>query len=224
MSAPKKAADTQGRILGTCVAPLFPPRGPVRTLIYGEAPGPRGADKSGFPFFGDKSGALLWGALVESGRATLHTTTGARPRAVAEPAELVTFDGSALARLGVVPRLAGVALSNAYPVCPTDDRVSFRAPTRRELASPENLARVAAELAEARRRGLEQVVTLGRTADWLVGTKLGARDDPTLRYATLVHPSPLGLMTLLARRRDGTRMAELRGEWKAELVRLLEGV
>ena len=42
--------------------------------------------------------------------------------------------------------LQGAALSNAYPVCPTRDGQSFRAPTDRELRSPGNLARLRGEL------------------------------------------------------------------------------
>ena len=48
---PKRSASPKGRILGTPVPALFPAKGPVGALIYGEAPGPNGADKSGIPFW-----------------------------------------------------------------------------------------------------------------------------------------------------------------------------
>ena len=52
------------RIVGEPVPPCFPEAGHVRVLCIGEAPGPRGADKSGVPFFGDRAGAPLYRALV----------------------------------------------------------------------------------------------------------------------------------------------------------------
>ena len=42
-----------GRILSSPVPMLLPYEGPVHVLIMGEAPGPRGADKSGVPFLGE---------------------------------------------------------------------------------------------------------------------------------------------------------------------------
>jgi hypothetical protein len=216
------------RIRGTRVKPLFPRSGAVDAIIYGEAPGPRGADKSGIPFFGDRSGRLVWGALIEAERCELvvpitsaGTRVSERSGADADVAELLELDGATLRTRRVTPLLSGVAVSNAFPVCPTDNGVTFRAPGRREMGSEGNLARVQRELAVARRRGLRTVVTLGRNADWLLGTKLGLREDPSIRYATLVHPSPLGLMSLLARQGKGMRMAALEREWVRELVRAL---
>jgi len=53
-----------GRILGTPVPMLMPLDGPVHVLLVGEAPGPRGADKSGVPFLGDAAGKVLYDVLV----------------------------------------------------------------------------------------------------------------------------------------------------------------
>ena len=53
VSRAKRSASPNGRILGTRVPARFPTKGPVSVLIFGEAPGPNGADKSGIPFFGD---------------------------------------------------------------------------------------------------------------------------------------------------------------------------
>jgi hypothetical protein len=216
------------RIRGTRVKPLFPKSGAVDAIVYGEAPGPRGADKSGIPFFGDRSGRLVWGALIDAGRcelvvpiASARTPVPKGDGSEADVTELLELDGATLRKRRITPVLTGVALSNAFPVCPTDNGLTFRAPGRREMGSDDNLERVQHEVALARRRGLRSVVTLGRNADWLLGTKLGLRDDPTIRYATLVHPSPLGLMALIARHGKGVRMATLEREWVRELVGLL---
>ena len=72
------------------------------------------------------------------------------------------------------------------------------------MSSAENVRRVRAELAKARRRGLHTVIVLGRTADWLLGTHLGLRDDPTIAYHQITHPSPLGLMGMAKRAGKGT--------------------
>ena len=222
-------AITPPRIRGTRVKPYFPPSGAVDVIIYGEAPGPRGADKSGIPFFGDRSGRLVWGALIEAGRCDLivpvtsaGTKTPVGPEGDVDVEHLLALDGATLRRRRITPVLRGVALSNAFPVCPTDDGRSFRAPTRREMASEANLRRVQRELELARRRELHTVVTFGRTADWLIGTKLGLRDDPSLRYASFIHPSPLGLMTWVPRYGKGVRMATLEREWVREVVEVLK--
>jgi hypothetical protein len=216
------------RIRGTRVKALFPKSGAVDAIIYGEAPGPRGADKSGVPFFGDRSGRLVWRALIEAGLCELviPVSSAATPLPQSTSAEdgvaaLLELDGAMLRKRQITPILRGVAVSNAFAVCPTDDGMKFRAPSRREMGREDNLGRVQREVALARRRGLRTVVTLGRNADWLLGTKLALCDDPSIRYATLVHPSPLGLMTLLARHGKGVRMATLEREWIAELVRVL---
>ena len=60
-----------GRILGTPVSMLAPADGPVQVLIMGEAPGPRGADKSGVPFLGDAAGRMLYDVLARMGAVTL---------------------------------------------------------------------------------------------------------------------------------------------------------
>jgi uracil-DNA glycosylase len=41
----------------------------VRVLLLGEAPGPRGADQSGIPFWGDRAGVLVYRALERAGLA-----------------------------------------------------------------------------------------------------------------------------------------------------------
>src|SRR6185503_9320346 len=178
LAKPKRSASPKGRILGTRVPALFPAKGSVGALIYGDAPGPNGADKSGIPFFGDRAGRPLYDALEAEGRCRFT-----------RPIDDIRWDGAALRAARVRPIVTDVALSNAYPVCPTDDGEHFRAPSKVEMSSPENVKRVRAEIAKARKRGLHTVIVLGRTADWLLGTHLGLRDDASIAYHRITHPS-----------------------------------
>jgi uracil-DNA glycosylase len=196
------ASAESPRILGTHVGAVFPKRGAVTALIYGEAPGPRGADKSGIPFFGDKSGILVYRTLIETGRCTLNADI-----------DEVRWDGQWLKANGVRPTFIETALSNAFPVCPTDDGHSFRAPNKKELGSEENVTRVEKEIARAKKRGLRAIVVLGRHADWLLGVKLGLREQTDIAYSQISHPSPLGLMWLKRQRGGTTRMKDLEQEW-----------
>jgi len=206
----QKSASSSGRILGTRVPPLFPTSGSVSVMIFGEAPGPNGADKSRIPFFGDRAGKPVYDVLVEEDRCRYT-----------KPIEGVPWDGAALRAAGARPVLTHTALSNAYPVCPTDDGHHFRAPTKAELGSAANVRRVRSELAKARRRGLHTVVVLGRVADWLLGTHLGLRDDPEIAYHQITHPSPLGLMWLARRAGKGVRVSAMKAQWMREFTRML---
>lgn len=206
----KRSTSPKGRILGTRVAALFPATGSVSALIYGEAPGPNGADKSRIPFFGDRAGQPLYDALVEEGRCRFT-----------KPLDGVRWDGAALRAAGIRPIVIDAALSNAYAVCPTDDGEHFRAPSKAEMGSPENVRRVRAELAKARRRGLHTVIVLGRTADWLLGTHLGLRDEPSIAYHQITHPSPLGLMGMAKRAGKGVRVSAMKEQWRKEFRRML---
>lgn len=206
----KRSASPKGRILGTRVPAFFPPKGHVSAMIYGEAPGPNGADKSRIPFFGDRAGRPLYEALAEDGRCRFT-----------RPLDGVRWDGAALIEAGVRPIIEDVALSNAYPVCPTDDGEHFRAPSKAEMASAENVRRVRSELAKARKRGLTTVIVLGRIADWLLGTHLGLRDDPSIAYHQITHPSPLGLMGMAKRAGKGVRVSAMKEQWEKEFRRML---
>lgn len=206
----KRSASPNGRILGTRVPAFFPAKGPVEALVYGEAPGPNGADKSRIPFFGDRAGRPLYEALEEEGRCRFT-----------KPIDDVRWDGAALREAGVGVVVENVALSNAYPICPTDDGEHFRAPSKDELRGAENLRRVRAEIAKARRRGLTTIIVLGRHADWLLGTHLGLRDDDTIRYHQITHPSPLGLMGMAKRAGKGVRVSAMKEQWKKDFRRML---
>lgn len=208
----KRSTSPKGRILGTRVPAFFPAKGPVSALIYGEAPGPNGADKSGIPFFGDRAGKPLYEALEDDGRCRFT-----------KPIDDVRWDGSALRDAAIRPVVDDVALSNAYAICPTDDGEHFRAPSKAELTSAGNLRRVRAEIAKARKRGLTTVIVLGRHADWLLGTHLGLRDDHSIRYHQITHPSPLGLMGMAKRAGKGVRVSAIKEQWKKEFRRMLRG-
>ena len=212
VSQSKRSASPNGRILGTRVPARFPTKGQVSALIFGEAPGPNGADKSAIPFFGDRAGRPVYEVLEEEGRCRFT-----------KPIADVRWDGTALRSAGIRPILTNAALSNAYPVCPTDDGQRFRPPTKAEMASPANVRRVRAELAKARKRGLRSVVVLGRIADWLLATHLGLRDDPDIAYHQITHPSPLGLMGMAKRAGKGVRVSAMKEQWKADFRRMIEG-
>lgn len=203
------------RILGTRVPARFPSDGPVRAMLFGEAPGPRGADKSRIPFFGDRAGRPVYGALVMAGMCRIVRD--------GETVDLdsLPWDGAKLAAMGAEPLLRGAALSNAYDACPTDDGQSFRAPSRAELSSPSNVARLEREIGRAVDAGLEVIVTLGRAADNAIGDMLGVRDIPIFRYESVRHPSAQAL--LFAKDRNGRGLGEMEDAWAKELVKLLKG-
>ena len=69
-----------------------------------------------------------------------------------------------------------------------------------------------------KRRGLHSVIVLGRTADWLLGTHLGLRDDPDIAYHQITHPSPLGLMGMAKRAGKGVRVSAMKEEWKRRVA------
>ena len=206
----KRSASPNGRILATRVPARFPAKGPVSVLIFGEAPGPNGADKSGIPFFGDRAGRPIYDVLEAEGRCRFT-----------KPIDDVRWDGAALVEAGIKPILSDAALSNAYPVCPTDDGHKFRAPSKAEMSSPENVRRVRAEIAKAKKRGLRAVVALGRVADWLLATHLDLRNDPDVAYHQITHPSPLGLMGMAKRAGKGVKVSAMKEKWKTDFRRMI---
>ena len=211
-TAAKKATTGRGavRIVGDPVPPLVPSRGPVYVFLVGEAPGPRGADKSLVPFFGDAAGQHLYAALRDEGAVTLPALVDSLP-----------WDGIAFRDAGIRPTARGIALGNAYDRCPTDDGIAFRAPSRREIASEENVERLLADLQRFARRGLVGVVSMGRVASTTIDLVLSRAPEgalPELRRAHVVHPSARGLLSLLPRRGTGVTMRELQDRWKVMLV------
>jgi hypothetical protein len=185
------------------VPPFFPSSGPVFAFLVGEAPGPRGADRSGIPFWGDRAGLPLYLALEAAGMAQVP------PRAYE------AWDGQRFRDLGLEPRLQGVALGNALPVCPTSDGQHFRAPTDRELKDPANLARLAADIHHAAGRcpGTLALFALGRRAAWVL-----ARTGLDLPIVALAHPSAQGLLQAAPDRGRGLRLPDLQAAWQEALA------
>ncbi len=190
------------RIRGERVAALVPAQGPVYVLLVGEAPGPRGADKSGVPFFGDAAGMHLYRVLERLGAVVLPNTTWTMP-----------WDGAQFAAAGLRPTAYGVALGNAFDRCPTDDGVRFRAPTRTELEGDANVARLAQELTQLCARGLRGIVTMGRVATKTLDVVLTRVPMPLLVRQAVPHPSAQGLLSMAPGRGKGAKMHDLQAAW-----------
>ncbi len=197
------------RIQGHPVPALFPDSGSVSVMLFGEAPGPRGADQSGIPFWGDGAGITVYRALVATGRAVV-------PDAAWED-----WDGARFNALSLTPQLRGTALSNAYPACPTKDGEHFHAPSNRDLLAPANLARLAAELAQAAAGGASplRVIAFGKRAEWVLSRIPGASD---FQHVPLPHPSAQGLLHAAPDHGKGLRLEDLRRAWEANLRSWLE--
>ncbi len=178
-------------------------------MLFGEAPGPRGADQSGLPFWGDGAGITVYRALAATGRAEV-------PAAAWED-----WDGARFKALGLAPRLTGTALSNAYPACPTKDGEHFHAPSNKDLLAPANLARLAAELARAAtsQAGPLRVIAFGKRAEWVLSRLEGA---PPFELHALPHPSAQGLLQAAPGKGKGLRLEDLRAAWEARLRALLD--
>jgi uracil-DNA glycosylase len=178
-------------------------------MLFGEAPGPRGADQSGIPFWGDGAGITVYRALAATGRAEV-------PKVAWED-----WDGSRFKALGLAPRLKETALSNAYPACPTKDGEHFLAPSNRQLLDPANLARLTSELARAAQGGPSplRVIAFGKRAQWVLEQLQGA---PPLEFHALPHPSAQGLLQGAPHRGKGLRLEDLRTAWQERLRILLQ--
>jgi uracil-DNA glycosylase len=177
-------------------------------MLFGEAPGPLGADKSGIPFWGDRAGRIVYQALEAAGLAQVP------------PESYEDWDGARLTARGLAPTLHGVALSNAFPRCPTRDGQTFKAPTDRELAAPENLARIRQELSAAAARCTDRLrlIALGKRAQWLFGRIDGT---PPFELLTLPHPSAQGLLQAAPGKGKGLKLADLQAAWEAQLKHFL---
>ena len=205
--------DSQGsssRIVGHAIPMLLPAAGEVHVLLVGEAPGPRGADKSGVPFFGDAAGRHLYQALARMGAVTLPEAVKSMP-----------WDGAQFAAAALTPVAHGVALGNAFDRCPTDDGIAFRAPSRKELEGPDNIARLAGDLDRLRVRGLKGVVTMGRVATRTLDVVLAHAPMPWLVRHAVPHPSAQGLLSMAPDRGRGARMLDLQEEWMAHCRRAI---
>lgn len=198
------------RIRGGAVPPLVPLHGPVHVLLIGEAPGPRGADKSGYPFFGDAAGRHLYRALIRIAAVELSAAVDELP-----------WDGAAFSAAGIVPRASGLALGNAYDRCPTDDGQRFRSPSRAELEGTANVSRLAREITHLQTRGLQGILTLGRIATRTVDVVLSSVPLPALARRAVPHPSAQGLLSMAPQRGKGARMADLQEQWMTQVTTLI---
>jgi len=195
------------RIRQVVVPALFPDHGSVHTMLFGEAPGPRGADQSGLPFWGDGAGLPVYRALRSAGMAEFPSRA------------LDLWDGATLREAGLRPVLSGVALSNAYPRCPTRDGDHFHAPTDRQLLEPLNLERILEELRRCRPRTRLRVIVLGKRAAWLFSRLPGA---PPFELVALPHPSAQGLLQAAPDKGKGLRLTDLRHAWEGALAAHLD--
>lgn len=200
----------QDRIRGISVPPLVPSHGPVHVLLIGEAPGPRGADKSGYPFFGDAAGRHLYRALIRIAAVELSAAIDGLP-----------WDGATFAEAGIVPRASGIALGNAYDRCPTDDGHHFRSPSRAELEGTANVSRLAHEITHLHTRGLQGILTLGRVATRTLDVVLSSMPLPALPRKSVPHPSAQGLLSMAPQRGKGARMADLQEQWMTQVTTLI---
>lgn len=195
------------RIVGNRIKPLLPASGPVFVLIVGEAPGPRGADKSGVPFFGDAAGKHLYLAMRKLGAVSLPDSV-----------DTVKWDGALLRAAGYAPVANQISLTNAFDRCPTDDGAHFRAPSKEELSGAENTTRLRGEVDALLARGLTGIVTLGkvatRTMEQLVHNFYGDK----IRVHALPHPSAQGLLSMAPNRGRGARMADLQEGWMLQCM------
>ncbi len=194
--------SSMGRIVGDPVPALVPDTGAVFVLLIGEAPGPRGADKSGIPFFGDAAGRHLYQVLAHMGAVALPSVV-----------ETMPWDGALFRNAALRPVAHGVALGNAFNRCPTDDGVTFRAPSRAELEGPDNVRRLTLELTALQTRGLRGVVTMGRVATRTLDIVFERTPMPTIARRALPHPSAQGLLSMAPDRGKGARMADLQQSW-----------
>lgn len=194
---------SQQRIAGNPVKAFFPEHGALRAILFGEAPGPRGADQSGIPFWGDAAGIPLYRALKEAGYAEFSESVWN------------LWDGQRLRAAGELPILREIALSNAFPQCPTDDGYRFRAPKKSEWASEANQSRLAEELEQAAQRGASRIVTLGRCAAQAL-ERLASRRPWQMVH--LPHPSSQGLLMDAPGKGRGMRLSDLQSLWQKRLV------
>lgn len=166
------------RILQTPVPALFS-NGWPSTIIYGEAPGPRGADKSGIPFLGDVCGKILYQTLA-------HLDFVQFSNADVEELYYDNWKGEKLKELyELYPfELKNLAISNAYPRCPTDNGETFRAPTWQEILAEDNAQRIHGEI--RRLTAVPKILALGRSAEYAL-QQLGYKP------IYVPHPSPCNL-------------------------------
>jgi len=203
------AVMSTSRILGGLVPAIFPDSGTVSTLLIGEAPGPNGADKSGIPFWGDEAGKLVYRTLQTLGLAVFPATVW------------TSWDGASLKGLAVRPRMSGIAITNAFARCPTNDGISFRPPSNAELSTAENQARLNGDIARAigMLSGTTlRVVALGERAEMALQL---LESIQTMDVHRLPHPGRQGLLQDERDHGKGTHIKDLEQKWAGRLKAIL---
>lgn len=202
--------ESSTRIRGLPVPPLVAPTGSVHVLIVGEAPGPRGADKSGVPFFGDGAGKHLYRALR-----TLRAVD------LPDSVDDCKWDGQTLVNNGFRPVARDISLTNAFDRCPTDDGKKFRAPSRDELEGESNTSRIRSEIDALTARGLSGIVTLGKVATRTMQRVSDEFYAGAIPVHALPHPSAQGLLSMAPNRGKGAKMADLHDQWMAQCMQAI---
>lgn len=207
--------DRHAPIIGDPVLAAWPARRTdvVHVAVYGEAPGRYGADKSGIPFWGDRAARVCYAALAEAGVASWEGG-----------AETLALSGLELVERKLKPAFSGVMLSNAYDRCPAASPTRIRPPTREELTSAQNVARIRKELLAAHARGCRLVLALGRVAGGIVSGVLESvaeTDGCAMRLVVRPHPSAQGLLQAAPNRGRGCKMVELEAGWIQETAALI---
>jgi uracil-DNA glycosylase len=131
--------------------PAFGPesfRKGVTLLVMGEAPGRLGADYSGLPFWGDRSGDIIWGQLLKKHGFAFWDGDSKPSR----------WKDGQLQKIR--PKLRQVAITNAYNRCPVSEtsKRKIQKPTRSQIN----------EEAQLKRRSFE-LKTLKPSCIWTVG-------------------------------------------------------
>jgi hypothetical protein len=205
---------------------------PVHAVLYGEAPGPRGADKSGHPFWGDQAGRLLFKGLHRAGYFQAVTIDrgdlfGARIEAVGPSFDdcdlLKPWNGERLGSEHILPVLDHIAISNAWPCCPTKDGEKFYRPTPKQMGSVENISRIKQEVETARVGATNlKIVCLGTAAAWVFQEAMAG--DPWLveEVYCLPHPAPQGILSMGRKGDAPISVPGLRETWITMLLEALK--
>lgn len=223
------------------VVPPALPEGRILAIFCGEAPGPKGADKTERPFWGDRAGMLVFRAL-HAARAfrtvtvapSLHTgslfpdllgiervTLG---ESFAECSVLFPWSGRRFAEQGMIPVIRDIMLTNAYSVCPTVNGETFRRPTKAQMTSPENLQRLEAEIALAQSRSegrTVHVLAFGVVAAEVLGQHLGLAARDGVSFHALAHPSPQGILIWRNAFDPKPTVAQVQEHWIDTVVKIL---
>jgi len=154
------------KISGDSVPAYAPQKREARLnlLIVGEAPGRLGADYSGLPFWGDRAGDVLWGALKKHGYAIWESSWEGIP-----PSQWP--DGGLKE---IRPKLSSVAITNAYNQCPSQSETKIKKPTKAQIRDLSQSGRLFSELQTLKPR---LVWVIGQSALFAVSLHVLEKDQ-----------------------------------------------